>query len=160
MRKTYAGIGSRQTPDRILKIMKQMASEYEDSGWKLRTGGADGADNAFASGVRLRYNGTVFLPWTGFNNWDDSLYTVANPNDDGFKIAEKYHPAWGCCSPAVKRLHARNSHIILGYDCKFPADLVICWCPKTPLGEYKGGTAQGLRIAEDYNIPIINLWGL
>jgi hypothetical protein len=44
--------------------------------------------------------------------------------------------------------------IILGKRLNDPVSLVICW---TEGGKPKGGTAQGIRIAEHYGIPVFNL---
>jgi hypothetical protein len=49
---------------------------------------------------------------------------------------------------------ARNSYCVLGEDLQSPVDFVLTWTPNCAL---VGGTAQGLRIAMDYNIPIFNL---
>lgn len=43
----YTGIGSRQTPPEILKMMTKIATQLESKGWVLRSGGAEGADEAF-----------------------------------------------------------------------------------------------------------------
>jgi peptidoglycan/xylan/chitin deacetylase (PgdA/CDA1 family) len=74
------------------------------------------------------------------------------PTNDAYVIAEKYHPAWTRCSPGAKKLHARNSHQILGKDLQTPCDFVVCW------SDGSGGTEQALRIAKDYNVPIYNFY--
>ncbi len=48
--KYYSGIGSRETPDDIIDVMKQLGKKLADQGWILRTGGAKGADQAFELG--------------------------------------------------------------------------------------------------------------
>ena len=47
----YAGIGSRRTPDDVLRLMSRLAAQLYQRSWVLRTGGADGADDAFLSGL-------------------------------------------------------------------------------------------------------------
>jgi len=37
---------------------------------------------------------------------------------------------------------------------KDPSDFIVCY---TENGKMKGGTAQALRIAEDYKIPVFNI---
>lgn len=63
----YAGIGSRDTPEDILRLMAVVAAKREDDGFILRSGGADGADTAFESGVVSSDMKEIYLPWKGFN---------------------------------------------------------------------------------------------
>ena len=153
---TYSGIGSRQTPAPLLVKMSYIAKRLEHQLFILYTGGAEGADTAFLAGTQFF---KVFLPsriysirtanrqdiidCTTLDNWSDALKTV-----------DKYHPAPQYLSPFAKKLMARNSYCILREDLQSPVDFVLTWTPNCAL---IGGTAQGLRIAIDYNIPIFNL---
>jgi hypothetical protein len=69
----------------------------------------------------------------------------------------KYHPKPNFLKVGGLNLMARNSLQILGKDLKTPTDIVICY---TNMGTGKGGTGQALRIAQDNNIPIIDLGSL
>ena len=60
-RKYYAGIGSRLTPAPVLDLMNRIATHLVKKGWTLRSGGADGADTAFASGT-WEDDTQLFLP--------------------------------------------------------------------------------------------------
>ena len=98
----------------------------------------------------------IFLPWSSFNK-SDSLFV--EPDLEAFEIAERFHPAWDDLSPGAKRLMARNSHQILGPKLK-PSEaslFVLCW---TSRGAKVGGTAQAIRMAEHYQIPVFNLGGM
>lgn len=64
--RTYAGIGARRTPAAVLAHMRQLARELGDGGWHLHSGGAQGADHAFALGAPDGGR-TLFLPWAGLN---------------------------------------------------------------------------------------------
>ena len=44
----YAGIGARATPAAVLSDIEVMAGWLARTGWHLSSGGADGADSAFA----------------------------------------------------------------------------------------------------------------
>ena len=55
----YAGIGSRATPGAVLENMTVIATWLARRGWHLNTGGAIGADTAFAAGAPGRR--TLFL---------------------------------------------------------------------------------------------------
>ena len=75
---------------------------------------------------------------------------------EAFKIAASHHPRWESLRLAAKKLHARNSHQILGWDLKTPCALVLCY---TENGSGRGGTGQALRIAKDHGIPILDIGG-
>ena len=49
--KTYAGIGSRKTPNSILEEMTTLAKLLSNMGYTLNSGGAVGADTAFEQGA-------------------------------------------------------------------------------------------------------------
>jgi len=148
----YAGIGSRSTPEAIQTLMKDIAERLAIRGWTLRSGGADGADKAFENGCDIQ-NGKkeIFIPWNKFNGSSSSLFP---PSDEALMIACKIHPAWKNLSGPAKLLHARNCHQILGQNLDDPVSVVICW---TQDGKVVGGTATAIKIAEERNIPVLNL---
>lgn len=140
MSKYYAGIGSRETPEEVLKVMLKIAMGLCIEGYTLRSGGADGADTAFEKGS---FRNEIFRP--------------SDATTDAIKMAGKYHPNWPACKPYVRSLHARNCQIILGRSVKedpVPVECVICW---TPGGRVTGGTGQALRMANHLGIRVINL---
>ena len=69
--------------------------------------------------------------------------------------AAKFHPAWNKLNLIAKKLHGRNSMIIMGEKLDNPVDFVLCY---TTDGKASGGTGQGIRIANYYNIPVFNLY--
>ena len=150
MYKTYAGIGSRKTPNHILDMMKTIAQVLEDKGFTLRSGGADGADSAFASGSNDK---EVFIPWNGFNGVSSDK-VGASPR--AMEIAESIHPAWDRCSQGAKKLHGRNVHQVLGEELlpESYSKFIICW---TPNGLDVGGTATAIKLAKSVGIPVFNL---
>jgi hypothetical protein len=159
IKRYFAGIGSRQTPEAILKVMVDIGKYLAAQGWVLRSGGAEGADKAFEYGCDMAQGEKeIYLPWKGYNGNPSQLYYKGKLISDdikhqSFELAEKYHPAWGQCSYGAKCLLARDGLQILGIDLKTPVSMVIFWSPR--IG--KGGTSQALRIAEDNNIKIFNL---
>lgn len=146
--KTYAGIGSRKTPQSILPLMTDIASFLSTKGYVLRSGGADGADIAFEKGATAK---EIYLPWKGFNENDSPLYEIS---EEAMFMAQEYHPSWDSLTDSSKLLHARNCQQIMGIDLCSPVDFVVCWTLK---GNLVGGTAQALRIAISHNIRILNL---
>lgn len=154
----YAGIGSRKTPTDVLDLMTCIATRLDGWGWTLRSGGADGADEAFENGA-TRSKG-LYLPWPNFNGRNGVWVTRDKPSAKAMEIAAKYHPNWKNLREAVQKLHARNVHQILGADCASPCAMVVCWTPDGSTGittARTGGTGQAIRIAHDHRVPIFNL---
>jgi hypothetical protein len=152
MNKTYAGIGSRKTPENTLRIMERVATRLEVLGYSLNSGGAEGADQAFAKGCT---NKVVYIPWASFGDG------VVACSPEALDLASKYHPAWDRLSQGAKRLMARNMHQILGADLQTPVDFVLCWTPdgaETSTSYKTGGTGQAIRLAIANNIPVFNLF--
>ena len=151
----YAGIGLRATPEVVLADMTVMAGWLARTGWHLSSGGADGADTAFAAGAPLGQK-TLWLPWRGYNGRlaRECQVLSAAALEAGMEIAAPLHPAWNLCSPAVRKLHARNAAVLLGRTLNRPVDAVVCWTVK---GRADGGTGMAIRIAEDRGIPVLNL---
>ena len=150
----YAGIGARATPANVLADMETMARWLARTGWHLSSGGADGADAAFAAGAPAGQR-TVWLPWRGYNGHrgPDCRVLSAAELSACIKIAAPLHPAWERCSPAVRKLHARNA-AVLGLTLNRPVDACVC---RTAGGRDEGGTGMGIRIAEARGIPVFNL---
>lgn len=146
--KAYAGIGSRDTPNNIQTLMRQMAAHLANHGWTLRSGAAQGADQAFEKGCDdVTGDKEIYLPWAGFEN---SKSTLIVNDSRALEIAEKYHPYWHNLSQGARKLQARNSHQVLGADLNTPSSFIICY---TKNGKGGGGTGQALRIAKAHNIP-------
>jgi hypothetical protein len=140
----YAGIGSRETPDNVLDVMRNIGKLLALKGCILRSGGARGADKAFEDGCDLiSGRKEIYLPQNTLEN-----------DDKAREITKQFHPNWEACNEYARRLHTRNVYQILGSDLNTVSDFVVCW---TINGEPIGGTAQAIRIAEYYWIPIYNL---
>lgn len=147
----YTGIGSRKTPSKILSDMVFVGGFLGTENVTLRSGGANGADSAFEQGCdNVTGPKEIFLPWENFNG-KEGHYTV---DKNALDLAATIHPAWHNCSPAAKKLHARNCYQVLGASLCVPSNLVICY---TEDGKLQGGTATALKLAMQYNIPIMNL---
>ena len=162
---TYAGIGSRETPQEVLNKMTEVAKYLEDLGYTLRSGGAIGADKAFEKGVKSKKE--VFL---------GSVKT----GEKELKIAEEIHPAWNKMLESTKRkaiasgknpeksadyvanLMARNTNQIFGANLDTPVDFVLAWT-QDGLTDYRkrslqsGGTGQAIDMASRKGIPVINM---
>ena len=155
----YTGIGSRSTPEPVLKTMVELSKHLEAMGFVLRSGGADGADRAFELGVSNETNKHIYLPWKNFNGNKSSLYEIS---DKAFEIADTLHPIFKSLKPAVQRLHARNTYQVLGNDLNTPSLFVVCYTPcgsedESTLTSKSGGTATAIKLACRNNIPVFNL---
>lgn len=164
----YTGIGSRNTPERVVKQMRQLAMYLAFSGYTLRSGKAQGADQAFQKGLEIVERSTpfecsaeIYIPWKSFNSdvnskWDKVLGDMGN-EEKAEKMASESHPAWDKCSQGAKNLHTRNVYQVLGEDLKEPSEFVICYAEPTKTG-VKGGTNMAVQIAKDNGVPVFNLW--
>ena len=151
----YAGVGARKTPEPVLAQMRELARRLGARGWHLRTGGADGADNAFADAAPPDRR-DVFVPWRGYNGWDGTRCRVLTAAEIAAmrSLAAPHHAAWERCSARVRDLHARNVAVLLGTDLNRPAHAVVCW---TRDGQDQGGTGMAIRLARHHRIPVLNL---
>lgn len=150
-KKYYAGIGSRETPQEVLDWFTILAKYLAKNDYILRSGRAKGADKSFEIGCDL-VNGEkeIYLPWGGFESSTSKLIVKEGK---AFEIAKEFHPYWYNLKQGARKLHARNSHQVLGKDLNTPSAFIICW---TKNGSGKGGTGQALRIAKHYDIPIFD----
>jgi len=153
----YAGIGARETPFEVLHRMRRIAVILAACSFTLATGAAEGADQAFAEGANEVRGGRIklYLPWHSYEReWVNGLKKAAVtvypvPSKAGMDSVKTFHPNPAALSQGVWKLHARNFDIIIN------ASFVLCW---TKGGITTGGTGQGIRIAEHFNIPVYNLY--
>lgn len=153
--KAYAGIGSRETPADVLTLMTCLAAFLGKIGFRLRTGGADGADTAFEHGAA---EVDLFLPWPGFNGRQQA--TRVRPLPRAYDLAAGAHPAWSRLTYPEQHLHARNVHQVLGADLRSPAAFLLCWTADGAVDKTSkktGGTGQAIRIAVAHGVPVYNL---
>jgi len=159
----YAGVGSRETPADVFELMHRAASIFARAGWTVRTGGALGADEAFASGA-AEINAELcelYLPWRGYNGKSSRFST---PSPDAVQIASGVHPTWESLGVGAKMLHARNVHIGLGPDVLQPLlpRFILCWTKDGARRESEsssrtGGTRTVIVLGSRLGVPVHNL---
>lgn len=161
-RRTYAGIGSRETPPEILSLMRSVAERLAAAGWRLRSGAAPGADAAFEAGAGP--DSEIYLPWPRFQDSRSELAIERMPVlPQAEEIAAAHHPAWDRLRRPVRLLMARNVCQILGADLQSPAAFVLCWAANPRLDaqgrvcDVDGGTGLAVRLAYARNIPVFHL---
>lgn len=177
--KYYTLVGSRETPDEVLVIMRMLVSKLCSEGWCGRSGGAVGADTCLEEGVNAHltyteepysYSGfymEVYLPWKDFNERDSSdpaYYTLPflSNKTSAEEIAKETHPAWERCSQGAQKLHTRNVYQVLGQDLKTPSKFLVCWAKPKNVNVRDdivlGGTNTAVQLAKKHGADIINLW--
>lgn len=134
----YAGIGSRETPEPVLKVMTETAARLGAEDWTLQSGGAVGADTAFEQGALKK---RIF-------------YANEAMSECHFSIARRMHPAPHLLKDFAMKLMARNCSQVLGEKLDRPVDIVLAY---TKGGMGAGGTGQALRIARRIGLPVIDL---
>lgn len=156
----YAGIGSRETPSEVLAMMVTLGRFLAGKGFVLRSGHAPGADQAFEEGCDQAHGAKeIWMPWQGFNGASGPGHL---PTPQMFEIAGHTHPAWQACSPAARRLHARNVGQVLGEDCATPVSFVVCYTKdgcQTHAARTRGtgGTGTAITLADRAGVPVFNL---
>lgn len=158
MSKRYSGIGSRKIVPDIKTRQVRIGALLASLGYTLISGGASGSDSAFEEGCDS-VNGSkrIFLPHKGFNG-HDSEYYVENWvfREEAAKLAKSFYGnSWNHITPFAKAAHTRNVAQILGWDLQTPVEFGFCY---TDNGKPKGGTAQAIKVAKHYNIPMYNLF--
>lgn len=173
--KYYTGIGSRETPKDILKLMEDIAFKLAQKGYILRSGAAGGADTAFEIGTKAYDAETsdgfncptlaqLYIPWASFASYDEyykDWYKVLDrmsKKAEAYQLASETHPAWDKCSKGAKALHARNTFQILGPSLNNPSIFLICWAKIDKHGNIKGGTATAWNLAKAHGVPCFNLY--
>ena len=140
---------------RILLIAARLA----ELGYTLRSGAAEGADQAFEEGCGTSGGeAEIWLPWGGFNDHTSKLL----PTKTHFLLAEQVHPNWNNLTRVPRALHARNVGQVLGANLNTPVAFVLCWTPdgcesETTRSRDTGGTGTAITLASRRNIPVFNL---
>lgn len=153
------GIGSRSAPKEILDQATLIGRWCLDNDHWIRSGHAEGMDWAFEQGAQTACK--VYLPWPSFNRHLVSLALKSTPQSNPFleSLVEKFHPAPNKLSGPARALMLRNGAQIFGIEAQTKGETtsqaVICW---TSNGKASGGTGQAIRIAEAYNIPVLNMF--
>lgn len=159
MKKYYAGIGSRETPDSAKPTIAAMTAFLTKEGYVLRSGGAPGADTMFEEANTGEKE--IYLPWYCFQSNYSPLCRVT---EEAILFSLKFHPAPERLSQGARQLMGRNAYQVLGMDLKTKSDFLVCWTVSgaTDLSSNEiirnsGGTGQAMRIAKAYGVPFFNL---
>lgn len=168
MKKFYAGIGSRETPESARPLIQKIVTFLHEEGYIMRSGGAPGADEMFETAHKeicqnkeLR---EIYLPWYCFQSNYSPLCIVTK---EAIEFSMRFHPnPAALTSQGALKIMGRNAYQVLGLDLKSNADFLVCWTANAADSDSdaavirsSGGTGQAMRIAKAYNIPFWNLNG-
>lgn len=149
MSRYYTGVGSREVPPEIGKLITEIAVKLEELGFTLRSGFAPGSDTYFAKKVK---NKEIFIPWKNFGEG-----IVPKETEFAHNLLKEVHPAYDRLSQGALKLHLRNVNQVLGKNLNEPSQFLICWAKMDNQGIPIGGTRTAWMIAQKYGVPCFNL---
>jgi len=167
-------IGSRSASMEHCIMLEETAKMLLSRGAKGYSGAASGPDTAYTNAVIAlqRYNeidpttlGRIYIPWAGFSGFQDGdlhgvvrlANTVPVLKEKAVLIARLLHGAYHRLTRGGKALHSRNPYQVLGDDLASPVSVVLCAADTTNRGAVKGGTATAVKLAQSFEIPVINI---
>lgn len=149
----YAGIGPRACPLHVCETMASVGAQLDKQGWMIRSGHAQGADQAWACMHRPQMR-EIYLPWARFNNGGGDGFFVSPQSDALAAVARVSHPAWDRLTDGGRKLMMRNVSIILGAELNDPVQFVAYWSEQRIV---QGGTGNAVHLASLYGIPSYNI---
>jgi hypothetical protein len=167
----FAGVGSRETPEEILALMRRISVALYAQGYALSSGDAEGADTAFYEGaiVSPHYHvlgARIYLAWDGVRGrhhdpknyfYDASKFPTWETANS---LASEIHPAWDHCKRGARAMHSRNIYQVMGHCLTDPISSLLYWA--RPVGKdekVSGGTNQALQTSIKFGIKNrINLY--
>lgn len=148
-----ACIGPRQLPPDALALCRALGRAVTEQGWTVVTGGAPGADQAFATGAdpsRL----ILVVPWARFEAARlDPLVVrgaqrvVVSLDAPASQAALALHPVGDRLRPGTRLVIARDGWLVAP---------PVRWCLAWP-GPAGGGTAFTMSLARDAGLPVSDL---
>lgn len=176
------GVGSRETPENACRLLTILAGVTYSLGYRWRSGGAAGADEAVEKGVlthphyrpgeSLR-NLTleIYLPWNGFEpikggpkkHEDVTKGYINSQTLPKYQEARErvltIHPLRDKLreKQGAWALHSRNMFQPLGQDLRTASKNLYCWAPPKGEDDVDGGTRTAWQLAKASGIPTVNL---
>ena len=145
----YTGIGSREISPDGYELARQLGFYLAVKGLRLRSGGAIGADTAFAEGAGLKRPDLrdIFLP-RGVPAW--AYREIVHYLDSGVFLS--------FMRPNTQALLARNMQQVLGREGDAKSAFLLYWAP-VPDGTANdaGGTRYAVRCAVAHRVPTLNI---
>lgn len=161
--KIYTGIGSRDVPEDVYKLLKALGKKLATQGYTLRSGGAHGCDSAFYEGCKeAGGRSEIFVPWSGFNSlYGENIICLDDiPQTLIYRAeweARQVHPVFDSLSQGARKLHTRNVFQIRGALLSRESSFVVCYAPVQG-NSVKGGTRTAVELAKIYGVPVYNVF--
>lgn len=114
---------SKDAPESLLPLIKQIAELLNDRKYTIRIGGNKDFDEYFEKEALKK---EIHLPWRGFNEKESKL---TFNSDQAMHLAKLHSPVFDTLPNAVKAIITRNVRVMLGKDLKSPALFTIIWSP-------------------------------
>lgn len=176
MAKFYTGVGSRHITNWERGFIRDLAYKLRCDGWGLRSGAAEGSDDAFWQGACKYYRemqhseeqspiiDQIFIPWDGFNGFSSDspwgcFHTPKSLNLEPFcmSVAKDIHPVWDKLTRGPRAMHMRNVLQVLGETGDQPSTFLIACSDPDGRSGVKGGTATAWNLARKYGVPCYNV---
>lgn len=167
----YAGVGSRETPEDIMELMRRISFALYGQGYALSSGDAEGADKAFWEGAckspyYYHLGARIYLAWNGvfgrYHNPKEFFFDASKfPTwETANSMAEECRGSWEGLKRGGIAMHTRNVFQIMGANLTDPVKSIIYWAkPVGKTEKVKGGTNTALQLAIKCGIPTrINLY--
>ena len=157
----YAGIGSRKTPDDIIRKFKVFGASFAELGFTLRSGAAVGADVAFEDGCDAADGRKeIYLPWENYKKHESNLFGITPEAEE--LAGEIYGHRWKGMRQSSRLYLTRDMYQVTGYDLDTPSSFIVCWTPdgcltKADRTKDTGGTGQAIAYASELDIPVFNI---
>lgn len=155
--------GKNELPVAIKEKMLELLKVLSAKGYIYRhsAGSLDGLQEEFIATEGLKVES--YLPWKKFNEGIKSPVLV-KPNEFGYGVAVNNRNKFYELAPHVRALYAKDTHMLLGDDCKKPLEFLVIYTTcgteaLTKKTDYStiGSLGYLLRIAAEANIPVFNL---
>lgn len=164
--KYWAGVGSRETPVDILKVMIRLGRTLTDMGYVLTSGDAFGADRAFYFGAaqsgRFKEVGAkIYVINNGFRgrHTDNDVFIDVSQFKDMKetyeKMAEEARGGFYGLNEFGKALHSRNVLQVHGPDLDQTISGMFLYSKSIGKKKISGGTNTAYQLALKANVPII-----
>lgn len=156
----YTGVGSRETPEDVMKKLRYVGRVLASAGFILRSGAADGSDTGFEQGCdKVAGAKEIYLAWKGFSKRFDIKFVEIT--QEAMDLASTLHPGWNYLKQGAKLLHSRNTYQVLGRTLDKPSEFTVCWTSDgaetlEQLSPKTGGTATAIRLSLLRGIPVFN----
>jgi len=149
--------GTRRLDSARETTLSGVVRAYLEQGYKISTGGAQGADQVAVRAVEDPQRLELYLPWASFEaeaiSGRASIVVLADDLPGVYTdYARRAHPLWDRLNDAARRLMIRNVGIVLRRPGQDPSALVLATPDVRRPGW--GGTGHTMRIAHNFGIPV------